>query len=352
MPVTIRHAFSRRHFAALAGSGAALAGSRPLLARQATPSTPSATPDAGWQSVTEAAAAVAPLATLLASEIVGDALQPIAGLNPEQAQGVGSSFKLYILATIGAQVRDGLHDWGEPVTIEEQYRSVPGGDLRYVADGTQFTLRYIAERMIQKSDNTATDHAMGVVGRESVEEMFVTAGHATPERNVPLLRTREFAFMKFIYPDLDRYLAADVATRREILATEIPALSYDELLAVAAEQTAPQHIDTVEWFASATDLSTVMLFLRDMAASDFALQPLLEILSLETQIPLDGETWPYAGFKGGSEMGVLHGTWLLRRHDNRWFTLSIGFNDPEQALDMEAAVGVMAAAFAQLAATP
>ena len=346
-----RHELTRRMFAGASAAGiAAMAGSRVLSARQATPA---ATPAAGgWDAVTSATEAVAPLSTYLASEIVDGDLQPIAGLNPEQAQGVGSSFKLYILATLGEQVRASRLDWAQRVEIEERFRSVPGGDLRYVADGTPFTLRYIAERMIQKSDNTATDHAMGIAGREAVERMFETAGHASPERNVPLLRTREFAFLKLVYPDIERYLAADVATRREILETEIAALDYDDLLAAAEEQTAPLHIETVEWFASATDLSRVMLFLKAQAESDWTLAPLLEIISLETQLPLEGITWPYAGFKGGSEMGVLHGTWLLRRHDGRWFTISMGFNDPEQELVLEQAIGAMTLAFEQLATTP
>lgn len=334
----------------------AAVGSALLSAGIALPSSAraQATPDAAvdWASVAGQAEAVAPMSTFMASELVDGGIVPLGSLNPEQEQGVGSSFKLYILATLGEQVRDGLLDWSEPVEITEEGRSVPGGDLRYVENGTQFTLRYIAERMIQKSDNTATDHAMLVAGRENVEAMFATANHADPERNVPLFRTREFAFMKFLYPDVEGYLAADTAERRRILEEEISVLDYEDLLVVAEEQDAPRYIDIVEWFASPTDLTNVMLTLKTMAESDFALQPLLEILSLETQLPFDGETWPYVGFKGGSEMGVLHGTWLMRRHDGRWFVLSMGFNDTEEAIDMEAAIGAMLAGVDALAATP
>ena len=305
----------------------------------------------GWYDVATQLASVAPLHNLAAVEIVDGELAPVFTVNADEANAVGSSFKLYILATLGDQVRQGLFDWGDPVEIEERYKSVPAGDLRYVDAGTKFTTRYLAERMMQKSDNTATDHMIALAGREAVEEMFVTAGHTSPERNVPLITTRELALLKFIYPDLDRYLAADVATKRQILENEIAALEYETLIA-SIEQDAPLHIDTIEWFASPMDLANIMLMLKTMAESDFALQPLLEIMALETQLPLDGEIWPYAGFKGGSELGVLHGTWLVRRADDRWFVLSLGFNDPEEGLDMEAAAGVMVAAFDQLAATP
>ncbi len=305
----------------------------------------------GWSDVGAQLAEVAPLHNLAAVEIVDGELAPIFEVNAGEANGVGSSFKLYILATLGAQVRDGLIGWDDPVEIEERYKSVPGGDLRYVDAGTMFTTRYLAERMIQKSDNTATDHLMALAGREAVEEMFETAAHASPERNLPLLTTREFAMLKLFVPqeDLDRYLAADVATRREILDTQISTIDYEALMA-SIDQEAPLYIDTVEWFASPLDLCRVMLTLKTMAESDFSLQPLLEIMALETQLPLDGEVWPYAGFKGGSELGVLHGTWMVRRADDRWFVLSLGFNDPAEGLDMEAAVGVMAKAFDQLGA--
>lgn len=351
--MSLSRRLTRRQIAQGAAASAALATGATLPSSAVARFQASPEPSTGaWDVVADQVGAVAPMATFLACELVDGEIVPLGSLNPEQVQGVGSSFKLYILATLGEQVRDGMLDWGDPVEITEEGRSVPGGDLRYVENGTRFTLRYIAERMIQKSDNTATDHAMLVAGRENVEQMFVTANHASPKRNVPLLRTREFAFLKFVYPDVEGYLAADTEERRRILREEISVLDYEDLLAVAEEQEAPHLIDTVEWFASPTDLANVMLTLKTMAESDFSLQPLLEIMALETQLTIDAETWPYAGFKGGSEMGVLHGTWLLRRHDGRWFVLSIGFNDTEQAIDMEAAIGAMTAAMATLATAP
>jgi hypothetical protein len=316
--------------------------------RRQTDATPATSDE--WDAIGTDLSAVAPLHNLAAVEIVDGELSPIFAVNADEANAVGSSFKLYILAAAGEQVRDGVLSWDQPVEIEDRYKSVPGGDLRYVDAGTRFTMRYLAERMIQKSDNTATDHLIALVGRKAVEEMFVTAGHADPDLNIPLLTTREFAMLKlFVSEDvLERYLAADVPTRREILETEIDTLDYEEMMA-SIDETEPLEIDREEWFASPNDLTRVMLTLKTMAESDFALQPLLEVIALETQIPLDGEIWPYAGFKGGSEMGVLHGTWLLRRADDRWFVLSIGFNDPAAELDLDAAVGVMVQAFDVLA---
>ena len=50
-------------------------------------------------------------------------------------------------------------------------------------------------------------------------------------------------------------------------------------------------------------------------------------------MPFDPARWPYVGFKGGSEPGVLQLTWLVRRDDDRWFVLSITVDDPADATD-------------------
>ena len=73
------------------------------------------------------------------------------------------------------------------------------------------------------------------------------------------------------------------------------------------------------------------------------LRQVAEIMALETQLPFDGETWPYVGFKGGSELGVLSGTWLMQRADGRVFVYSVGFRNPDGEIDMPAAVAVMEA---------
>lgn len=321
-------------------TGIALAG-LPHAAMAQDSATPKAAPP-DWDALDQQAAAAAPDVALLATELIDDEIVPIHTLNADLVLPVGSSFKLWILGTLASQVEAGDLDWEQIVEIDDQYRSVPGGDLRYVAAGTPFTLRFLAERMIQKSDNTATDHMLFTAGRENVEAMMTTMGVADPSRNIPLISTRELAMMKFAYPTdkLDAYYGASVDERRRILADEIDTIPYEALADL--EQDAPIEIDRVEWFATRDDLAHTMAWLQ-AAAQRPGLLPVGEIMALETQLPFDGETWPYVGFKGGSEMGVLSGTWLLRRADGRWFVYSAGFRDPDAALDMDAAVAVMAA---------
>ena len=365
----LEHYLSRRQAVRTGGAGlvasalAATGLARMGRAQDATPAaspvaspvaSPTASPVAAapsWEGIDRQLAAAAPSTGLLAAELIGGACQHIHASNADAVLPVGSSFKLWVLGALALEVEAGRIDWEQPLTIEQQHKSVPGGDLRFVPNGTVFTVRYVAERMMQKSDNTATDHIMALVGREKIEQTMAAMGHHDPSLNIPLITTRELAFLKFATPTdrLDAYYAAPVAERRQILATEIDTMPEEAL--ADTDQTAPLEIDRVEWFATRDDLCQAMAWLWNQAQKPGML-PVKEIIALETQLPFAGEVWPYVGFKGGSEMGVLSGTWLLQRADGRHFVYSIGFKDSTAALDMAAAVVVMEAGRDRLAQTP
>jgi hypothetical protein len=80
--------------------------------------------------------------------------------------------------------------------------------------------------------------------------------------------------------------------------------------------------------------------------------PLRAVLSKNPGLPIDRTVWPFIGFKGGSEPGVLVSTWLLRRKDNRWFFLTANFDDTSTAIDQDAALYLAAAAAGLLAKEP
>ena len=52
------------------------------------------------------------------------------------------------------------------------------------------------------------------------------------------------------------------------------------------------------------------------------------ILALNPGLPIDPLAFPYIGFKGGSEPGVLNLAWLVRDSSERWRFVSFGYNDP------------------------
>ena len=317
---------------------------------------------ADWQNFDSVAAAIAPGVSFLVADITQGQCKPVHQLNAESSLGVGSSFKLYILGELGNQIREGrfrsnlpvqkeLGPWEQPVAIEQGLKSIPGGPLLFVPDGTVFTVRYLAEQMIQRSDNTATDHLLFLLGRENVEQRMKLMQHHDPGLNTPLFATREFAMMKLLDTDeqLETYFSATADERRQILENEHR--SYDALRDVAEEQAVPIRIENVEWFADRFDMCRALVALYNLG-QDPRTRPVAEILALEDRLGIDREQFPYVGFKGGSEIGVLAGNWLLVRNDGRRFTMSMAFNDPDKPIDQVAVVAAIQSAVEILYATP
>src|SRR6478609_1850154 len=267
------HQLTRRRTIGIGAAGiAALAVGLPRLSGQAAAqdATPEATPQPAptWDEVDALMAAAAPQPQFLAAEIVDGKPVLLHGLNENDVGPIGSSFKFYVLGALAQQVASGTLDWEQIVKIEEAHKSVPGGDLRYVADGSPFTMRYLAERMMQKSDNTATDTMIYLVGRERVEAMLSTMGHHDPSLNIPLFTTREFAFLKLArtQEENDAYFAASVAERRQILANVIDKMPYSLLADDSQEK--PIDINRLEWLASRMDLANAVTWLHAESLKD------------------------------------------------------------------------------------
>lgn len=306
--------------------------------------------------------------SFLTAEITDGACQAVHGLAPDRTLAIGSGFKLYILGALGHQIAERqinlphhplidayrTLDWEDPLAIQEQYKAIPHGPLLYVPEGSKFTIRYFAEQMIQRSDNTATDHLLYFLGRPNVEQQMARMGHHNPALNTPLFGTREFAIIKYLWTEdeLATYLAASDAKKRLMLSQEKRGI--DELNAYFdqyGDPTLPTRIDTVEWFADRYDMCRALMSLHQMSQQP-KLRPVTEILTLEDQIGIDREDWIYVGYKGGSELGVLAGNWLLQRNDGRLFVLTMALNDQNQAIDIPQAVELLQAAVELLFQTP
>jgi beta-lactamase class A len=199
-----------------------------------------------------------------------------------------------------------------------------------VPEGTEVPVVEVATGMIAISDNTATDHLIERLGRENIEQNLSRVGHGAPELNIPFLSTRELFLLKLAVADADveTYLASDVAARRAFLsglAGQLPELSS------AGSWNEPRRIDQIEWFASASELCTVMATL-DTLADQPALEPLHTVLSNNPGAPLDPAVFPYVAHKGGSEPGVLNLTWLVHDAAGVRYFVSIGLNDESDPL--------------------
>lgn len=285
-----------------------------------------------WSPLDRRLAKIAPDVSFFAAEVVADEIRPLYRVTRDRTLSIASSFKLYVLAELARQIESGQATWDEPLTIQDELRSLPNGDMRLEPAGTTFPLRRFAEQMISASDNTATDHLIARLGRENVEAAFAAFGHARPERNVPLLLTREwFAIKLRLSPaEVERYLAGDTEAKRAFLADRVDAEA--STLSELEAWPGAYFIDQIEWFASATDLCNVMARLHVLAGRD-GVSPIHDALSINPGIPYDARTWAYVGYKGGYETGVKSDAWLLQRGDGRWFTMAAIINDPKKEID-------------------
>ncbi len=267
---------------------------------------------------------------------LGDgAPQPVAGHQPGQVLAVGSAFKLFILAELSRQIQAGQRRWSDVVPVDR--RSGPSGTLHAWPPGSPVTLHTLAALMISISDNTATDVLLHLLGRETVEQMMTRIGIEAAPRNRPLLATVELGMIK-TGPEaaVAAWRGADEAERRRLLASAY-AMPDPARIDITRFTGNPLHIDSVEWFASAEDLVRTMDWLR-RNGDDSA----RAILAINAALPQQTRaSLAYAGYKGGSEPGVLNLSWLIRNQAGQWHAVTGTWNNPAAAVDEARFAGLM-----------
>ena len=154
---------------------------------------------------------------------------------------------------------------GGPAALERRRavdRSSIGGGTIAASRGGAGHRSHAGLADISISDNSATDILLHVAGRENVERTMATMGVHDPARNRPLLSTLELGLLKAAPATaLALWQQADEATRRQLLANDYAA-TVASRIDFAAVRRNPVRIDTVEWFASASDFVRVMDWLR------------------------------------------------------------------------------------------
>lgn len=241
---------------------------------------------------------------------------------------LGSIFKLYVLGAVADAVTAGAISWDDTVTVTDALRSLPSGELQNAADGTEVTVREAAQKMISISDNTATDMLINLVGRDAVEQAVVDMDHHAPESLRPFLTARElFALMWGGHDDLHaQWTDGDEADRRGVL----DALATREFAVTVND--ADERIswtEGMEWFASAHDIARAHDALHARGEVD---EEILTILTLNTGIAVDSASWPQVAFKGGSNNGVLTGSWRAERSDGAVMTVVV-LSSAEEPID-------------------
>ena len=251
---------------------------------------------------------------------------PVISIGADTPLALGSTFKLYVLAALAEDVKAGRRKWSDVVALDQ--KSYPSGQLQDWPQGSLLTLETLASLMISISDNTATDQLIAVLGRERILKLMKDSGHANPAANDPFLTTRELFILKTLDPvilDPWRKRTPDAITAVEVLMA-VANPSLDEVNAAFAQ--GPKAID-IEWFAAPADLARLFAHMRRTADPKA-----FEIMAINpSATPAIKENWPYIGFKGGSEPGVLNLTWLLTDAAGRDHVLTLGWNNPAAALD-------------------
>jgi beta-lactamase class A len=264
---------------------------------------------------------------------------PLVTLDPDHPLAIGSAFKLYVLGALVRDITKGTRTLSETITIDAAARSLPSGILQDWPEGATVTLDTAANLMISRSDNTATDLLMRALGREAVESMLAPMGMRNPAGTRPFLTTAEMFRLKFVDAGKagEAYAALDEAGRRAFLKTRLPSAPLSEHSIDAGVFTSPARIDSIEWFASAADLARAMDWLRRNTEPASGVKGLLRgALAINPGLAISETQFPWIGFKGGSEPGVLNLTFLLKRADGAWFAVVATWNDASQALDEQA----------------
>ncbi|MEM8918720.1 MAG: serine hydrolase [Pseudomonadota bacterium] len=262
------------------------------------------------------------------AELSGATPRIILDHNPNQQLAIGSTFKLYVLAELSRQVRAGRRNWSDVVPLDR--KSLPSGLLQNWPDGSALTLQTLASLMISVSDNSATDILMGQLGRENIGELVRKSGHSDPDRMLPMLTTLEaFALKMPANGDLrTKWAAASEARQAALLDQERDRLGLEDVSA-ANLATTPRHIDTVEWFASASDITRLLQLLH--RANDPIVHNILAINNLIP--PGDALRWNRIGGKGGSEPGVVAFAFLAMAKSGKTYAVSGSWNNMREPVD-------------------
>ncbi len=247
---------------------------------------------------------------------------PLADHNGGIALATGSTFKLFVLDALVTEIEAGRRKWGDVVPLGPP--SLPSGVTQDWPRGVPVTLHTLATQMISISDNTATDTLMMTLGLPAIDAARARMGGTAG--SLPVLTTLGAFSLKMPFNEKlrARWIAGGLSDRRQVINELEPTVEALDRRALGG---GPLHIDTVEWPATMTEVSSVLAALRRSPEA-------LAILGVNTALARDARTrFASVGYKGGSETGVLAMNWLLRTKSGEWFAVTAAWNDPANALD-------------------
>jgi hypothetical protein len=267
-----------------------------------------------------------------------DGVKPVMEMGGTTVGPLGSAFKLWILAEAARQVKAGTRKWTDIVILGD--RSLPSGITQKWPPNAPVTLHTLATLMISISDNTATDALLNTLGRDKVDAMVALSGVADPAATTPVLSTIDAFRLKHAgNADLiANWATLTPAARRQLLADNDARLRASKFDA-AMFGDKPLSLQ-IEWFASPRDEARVLDWIRLNGGPEA-----LAILAVNPGLP-DPERFAYAGFKGGSEPGVIWGSFLIQTRAGKWYAVTGGWSNPAAAVETLPFISMMGRAAA------
>jgi len=315
---------------------------------------PDREPATSWAELEEQAAAldgdVSLTVTRVADGALGERVLEVLpdGVAATEARPIGSIVKLYVLGALVQAVEEGRIGWDDPLTVTDDVRSLPSGELQDAPTGTVVSVREAAGKMISISDNTATDMVIRAVGRERVEAALADLGHSDPPRNVPLMTTRDL--FRIGWQDGGALRAAwadgDAAERRALL-DGLPGGVLDVPVSAVTDVVWTSGAD---WFATPDDIARAHVRLAELAATP-AGEPVRGILAANPGLR-EPERFDHVAFKGGSSVGTLALAYLVEDGDEAWTIVVQAAAREASGLERQSAYAGLAADAATLLADP
>ena len=274
----------------------------------------------------------------LVAAVDGDSFRPVAAAHADRPFAVGSTFKLYVLDELAAQIAAGKRRWSDVVPLS--HLSFSSAATANWPKDTPVTLQTLANWMISVSDNGAADTLIHLLGRDAIEARMRAAGNSDPSRNIPFLTTVEaFALKGNNFADLrEAFVAGDDAAQRKLIDGNADKLVLGNVDGVSFTA-GPRFIGDLEWFASPDDIARLLIDLRRRGS-----EQAMAAMAINNGLgPVAAEPWRYLGYKGGSENGVLSMSLLgQRKADGKWFVVTASWNDADANVDTAVFSGLVA----------
>lgn len=249
--------------------------------------------------------------------------------NASEIFAIGSTFKLYILGALEQSISRGEHSWDEILPLKEEWKSLPSGIMQDWPTGKQVKLYEYAEKMISISDNTATDHLLYFLGRNTVEKMLTPMRNTHQQLFAPFLSTLEMFKLKWAINPIEtqNYIQQKEDVRLNILKSLIQ-VSRSQVGKNGVNLDKPTLIRQLEWFATTPENCEAIFWLANQNNPEVRSilsknVPLIEVASPNSH-------WAYAGYKGGSEPGVISMTFLLESKKGNRACLALSWNNESE----------------------